>query len=337
MKDNLKVSVVIPTKNRAGVIGTMLDSLIGQTYRNFEVVIVDGGSTDNIREVVESYKDKLPIIFDICPGGLIKQENRALELMTGDIYLRTDDDAQYPPQVLEELVKTFRLGEYVGGACGPTITPEMKSRDLFLYQEKLRHGPVWWRLAGKLYYDYILEGQVMEVGKFFKSGAVSLGANYPHARSLAAPVEVDMHECITMAIRRDLLEKIGGFDGLTYGVLGEYGEVDVSFKIRELGYKIMLNPKAAAYHLTSCSGVFSARTNSYSRIINFINFYFKHIKPNTIDKAFRFLAYLFFQNCYYTYIFFHAPRIGLLGCWPASAVGIVRNLLKPGSLRGGRM
>jgi glycosyltransferase involved in cell wall biosynthesis len=325
---NPKISVVIPTKNRAKDLLTMLTSLTKQTYKNFEVVIVDGGSTDNTSEIVESFRDKLDIKFAIQEGGLLKQENKAIELISGDVYLRTDDDAEYPPQVLKELAKTFELGDYVGGATGPTITPNKKSRDLFAYQNKLKKGPLWWKLAGKLYYDYILEGKATEVGKFFKSGAVSLGANLPHALSLAKPQEVDMFECITMGIRADLLKKIGGFD-MIYDGVAEYNEVDIAFKIKKLGYKIILNPKAAAYHHTSRTGAFSARANSYSRNMNFINFQFRHLKPKTLDDWGRFLAYLMFQNMYYTYIFFHSPRVGLLGCWPASIIGIAKNIIDP--------
>ena len=321
---NPKVSVVIPTKNRAHEIPRMLDSLLKQTYKNFEVVIIDGGSTDNIKEVVESYKSKLNIKFAVKEGGLIKQENEAIKVMTGDIFLRTDDDAEYQPQTIKELVKMFE-DDTVAGASGPTITPDMNSRDLFMYQNNLKEGPLVWQLAGKLYYDYILEGKSQEVGKFFKSGAVSLGANLPHALHLASPIEVDMHECVTMAIRKDVLKKIGGFDSAYSGV-GDYNEVDVSFKIREAGYKIMLNPKAAAYHHASRSGVFSARANSYPRTINFIHFQFKHLRPKSLDDWGHFLAYLFFQNMYYTYIFFHKPQVGFLGCWPGSVVGIVKNI-----------
>ena len=327
MKKNPKVSLLVPTLNRADTLPTLLDSLTKQTYKNFEILIIDGGSTDNTKEILDQYKEKLKIKFAVQKGGLIKQENKGVKLATGDIIMRTDDDAKLPPQVLKEIVKTFQMDDKVGGASGPTITPEMKSRDLFLFQDKLKKGNFLWRLIGKLYYDYICEGKVNQIGKFFRSGAVSLGANFPRALKLKKPIEVDMHECTSMAMRVDLLRKIGGFDEI-YGGVGDYNEVDVSFKIRKLGYKILLNPKAAVYHLTSKSGVFSARANSYGRILNFINFYFRHIKPNNLDKTLRFLTYLTFQNGYYTYMFFQQRKLGFLGCYPASIIGLVKNIPK---------
>jgi len=139
MRKNPKVSLLVPTLNRADTLPTLLDSLTKQTYKNFEILIIDGGSTDNTKEILDQYKEKLKIKFAVQKGGLIKQENKGVKLATGDIIMRTDDDAKLPPQVLKEIVKTFQMDDKVGGASGPTITPEMKSRDLFLFQDKLKN------------------------------------------------------------------------------------------------------------------------------------------------------------------------------------------------------
>lgn len=58
----MNVSVVIPVFNRAKMIHKALDSLVDQIYKQFEVIIVDDGSTDNLDEVIDSYRDQLQII-----------------------------------------------------------------------------------------------------------------------------------------------------------------------------------------------------------------------------------------------------------------------------------
>ena len=331
-----RISVLLPTKNRCEPMKECLDSLVKQTFKNFEVVIVDGGSTDGTKELVEKYSKKLKIKFDFQSGGLIKQENKGWKIAEGDIVIRTDDDVITEPGWLEAVDKTFRLSDKIGGVTGPTLMPEerQKYRDLFFFQERLNNGGFFWKIIGKVYFDYFLEGEAMRATKWFRSGAFSLGSNYPDCLKIKEPFEVSHQEACNMATRRDLLEKTGGFDE-TYVGIGEYNEPDVSFNVRKLGYKIMFNPRAVVHHLPSKAGFFNERPNAYGRIMNFINFYFKHIKPNSVDKFLRFNAYLLFLNLFFIHQFMVKREVSQLGCIPATFAGLLKNIFKPESWRGG--
>ncbi len=57
------VSVMIPTKDRCESLKRCLDSLSQQTYDSFEIIIVDGGSTDETGSIIAEYSEKLPILF----------------------------------------------------------------------------------------------------------------------------------------------------------------------------------------------------------------------------------------------------------------------------------
>jgi len=327
MSKDLKISVLIPTLNRCESLKNCLDSLIKQTYKNFEVVVVDGGSTDGTKELLNQYYNKLSIKFAVQKGGLIPQENKGWKIATGDIIVRTDDDVIASPQWLQGIADTFNLSEKIGGVTGPTIIPEERKeyRDLFYFEKKLENGNIFWRLIGKIYFDYFLEGEPFAVSKWFRSGAFSLGSNYPECLKLKEPFEVTHQEACNMATRKDLLERIGGFDETFIGI-GEFNEPDVSFKIKNLGYKIFFNPKAVVYHLPSKEGFFKDRPNSYGRVLNFINFYFRHIKPNTLDKFMRFSTYLIFLNAFWTYKFLTTMQINQLSCIPGTIVGLAKNM-----------
>ena len=319
--------------DRSGSLEKVLDSLKDQTYINFEVIIVDGSIDDLTKEVVNKYKTTMSIIFlKQKTKGLVNVINEGVEKSTGDILIRTDDDIVAGKEWLGEIIKAFNESESVGGVTGPTIIPdEIKdSRDLFYFQEKMKTGNFFWRLLGKFYFKYLLEDKAFAIGKFFRSGAFSVGSNHIEYLTFDECIEVDHLEGCNLAVRDDLLKRIGGFDPIFSGV-AEYNDADAAYKIRKLGYKILFNPKAKILHLPSKGGAYKERINSYSRMINFIIFYFRHIRPNNLDKFIRFSSYLFFLNGYYTYRFFTTRNFGYLQSIPATFIGFFQNVFKQNS------
>ena len=94
MPDEPLVSICIPTYNRAGMIGKAIESALGQTYRNIEVIVVDNASSDNTADVVASYVDeRLTYVKNERNLGLFGNFNRCIELATGKFLhiLHSDD------------------------------------------------------------------------------------------------------------------------------------------------------------------------------------------------------------------------------------------------------
>lgn len=131
-----------------------------------------------------------------------------------------------------------------------------------------------------------------------------------------------------MCFRRSLLEELGGFD-YHYTGTGEWNEPDFSFKARRAGYKLVFNPKAVSEHRISQSGVFKARTNAYERSRNFIYFYFRNIKLNSLNKLLRFSANLCFINGYWFYKFLKSKNLDWLSGIRGSIVGLAKELWIP--------
>lgn len=330
------ISVLIPTKNRAPALREALRALERQTYRQFEVVIVDGNSTDDTPRVPQEFAATLSITFASQEGGLIAQENVGWRRAKGDVVVRTDDDAVADPRWLESINEAFNLSRDVGGCTGPTVIPNdhRACRDIFAYQERFRAGSPFWRGLGRFYYGYLLEGRPFDVSRWFASGAFSLGSNVEEHAVVPRPIEVSHHEACNMAVRRDLLEAVGGFDP-TYRGIGEYNEPDVSFNVRRLGYRLIYHPGARVSHMPSKEGFFKERPAAYGRMLNFVTFYFQHVKPNSWRKATRFAAYLAFQNAFFVYKFFATRQWNQLGALGGTAVGLARYAFRPSSWRGG--
>lgn len=325
---NLLISVFIPTGNRAEALYKALTSLVDQTYNNFEVIIVDYKSKDTTMYVIESLKNKLSInLLHQTNKGLSRAANLALNVAKGEIFIRTDDDVIMSPQWLEAINETFNIDPLIGGVTGPTIVPKnyIHSRDLFSFQEKFKSGNAILKIVGKIYFDYLLEGNPYKVSHWYKSGAFSIGSNYE--TSLGEDIqEVNNLEACNFAVRTELLKKIGGFDS-TFGGIGDYHEPDAVFKIAKLGYKLMFNPKAMLNHCPSQDGFFTERPSSYPRMMNFLRFYFLHIKPNTFDKFLRFCTHLLFLNAYYGFLALQKKQFKQLGAIPATFVGFFRNVI----------
>ncbi|WP_264874456.1 glycosyltransferase family 2 protein [Vibrio agarivorans] len=89
------VSIVMPTYNRGYVISNAIQSVIEQVYKNWELLIVDDGSADNTKEIVESFSDERIKFFEMPEnGGVSKARNFALNQAAGTYisYLDTDND-----------------------------------------------------------------------------------------------------------------------------------------------------------------------------------------------------------------------------------------------------
>ncbi len=96
------VSIIIPTYNYAAYIGKAVDSALKQTYTNIEIIVVDDGSTDNTKDVLQKYGDKLVYIQQNNQGAAAAR-NRGLEEAKGDYICFLDaDDTYYPNNIAEK-------------------------------------------------------------------------------------------------------------------------------------------------------------------------------------------------------------------------------------------
>lgn len=90
----IKFSVVVPTYNRAGLIAKSLDSILSQTYDNYEIIVVDNGSTDNTLEVLQPYEDKklIRIVRNPVNQERCVSRNLGFKAATGDFLTLLDSD-----------------------------------------------------------------------------------------------------------------------------------------------------------------------------------------------------------------------------------------------------
>lgn len=109
MRDQMpKVSVVIPTYNRAHLISRAIHSVLNQTYQDLEIVIIDDGSIDNTEEIVKSFEDERIVYLRHSKNkGASAARNTGIKASKGDYIAFQDSDDEWFPDKLERQVNTF--------------------------------------------------------------------------------------------------------------------------------------------------------------------------------------------------------------------------------------
>src|SRR6266536_6064893 len=102
-----RVSVVIPAYNAASTIGQTLDSVFSQTFRDFEVVVVDDGSTDQTRDVVAGYGDRIRVLSKVNEAKPAATRNLGVHAARGDLVAFLDADDWWREDKLERQVAMF--------------------------------------------------------------------------------------------------------------------------------------------------------------------------------------------------------------------------------------
>lgn len=106
------VSVIIPVYNVADFVREAIDSVVNQTYKNLEIIIVDDGSTDGSGTVCDEYKtDSRVKVIHQENRGLSGARNTGLDAMTGDIVVFLDSDDAFYPQMIETMVAEMQRSD----------------------------------------------------------------------------------------------------------------------------------------------------------------------------------------------------------------------------------
>jgi glycosyltransferase involved in cell wall biosynthesis len=124
LPDRPLFSVLIRNYNYARYVGMALQSVLDQTYENWEAIVCDDGSTDNSREVVQKYANENSRIKLVAQqnGGIVSAANAAYAESTGQVICFLDADDMFRPSKLEQVLTTFRNNPR-SGLCAHRIQP----------------------------------------------------------------------------------------------------------------------------------------------------------------------------------------------------------------------
>jgi len=212
-----RVTIIIVNYNGAPFLKKLLSSLEKQTYKNFEIVFVDNASKDKSIEIIKKYSEKVTIkmktIILSQNLGFCKGNNIGLKFAEGEYIVLLNNDTFVSPTWLEELVEAMDYNERIG-VCQSKIINMRDKRVLlgnFIGVYGMRKNTIISSVSShtKKYFE----------GLFYASGA-------------------------SLIIRKSLLSKLGYlFDEKQFT-----GDLDLSWRVRLLGYKIVTNIKSLCFH-----------------------------------------------------------------------------------------
>jgi glycosyltransferase involved in cell wall biosynthesis/peptidoglycan/xylan/chitin deacetylase (PgdA/CDA1 family) len=208
----VRFSIVIPTHQRRNVVARNVAALGRQTFRDFEVVVVDDGSTDGAADALRALRTTFPLKVLKQPNhGAAHARNTGAANATGEILLFLDDDMEAEPSLLLEHDRSHREGAVLVLGDVP-LHPESPKSAL--------------------------------------SRRVGSWARSRRDRLVASRNEIELGDLLTgqMSIARSAFERLGGFDvGLTRGGLFGGEDIDFGYRVVKAGHRVLFNAAAISY------------------------------------------------------------------------------------------
>lgn len=203
-----KYSIIVPVFNRPDEVDELLDSLTRQAYSQFEVIIVEDGSSTPCKDVCDKYNNVLDIHYFLKENsGPGQSRNYGAERAKGDYLIILDSDVVLPDGYLMAVDKELEENpcEAFGGADAshPSFTPVQKAISYSMT-------------------SFFTTGGI-------RGGKAKLDKFYPRSYN--------------MGIKREVYEQLGGFSKMRFGE-----DIDFSYRIVEAGNRCRLFPTAWVWH-----------------------------------------------------------------------------------------
>ena len=204
----MKYSFIIPVYNRPDEVDELLDSLTRQTIRDFEVVVVEDGSSVPCKEVVDKYADRLTIhYYNKANSGPGQTRNYGVERANGEYMLILDSDCILPEKYLE-MVEADLQSQKADAFGGPDRAHESFTD----VQKAINYAMTSFFTTGGI-----------------RGGKKKLDKFYPRS--------------FNMGVRKDVYQALGGFSKMRFGE-----DIDFSIRIFKGGYQCRLFPDAWVWH-----------------------------------------------------------------------------------------
>jgi GT2 family glycosyltransferase len=249
----MKASVIVLSWNGMGDLRECLDAVRSQDFIDFEIIVVDNGSTDGSADFVASHYPDVRLIRNERNLGFAAGNNQGLRVGTGDVLVLLNQDTAVQAGWLKALVKAVVSDPTCGIAGGKALYPDGRIQHAGGYVDE--------RGCGSHYgYRQRDEGQFEQVQ------------------------DVDYVTGATLAISREAFEVIGGLDegfGRAY-----YEDVDWCYRAKGAGFRVVYTPHAVLVHKESSAAADLSHEGMYHFHRNRLRFVLKHWSTKCLFEEF---------------------------------------------------
>ena len=235
----MKYSIIVPVFNRPDEVDELLQSLTTQQFNDFEVIIVEDGSTTSCKDVCDKYADILPLHYyykeNSGPG---QSRNYGTERAKGEWLIILDSDVVLPEEYLTAVERSLTLNS----------SPTREGSD---YEHKMEIAAFGGPDASHPSFTPVQKAISYSMTSFFTTGGIRGGkaGKKPEGTTASSSSETKgaldkfYPRSFNMGIRRDVYMQLGGFSTMRFGE-----DIDFSYRIVEAGYHTQLFPEAWVWH-----------------------------------------------------------------------------------------
>jgi len=174
-----KVSIIIPTYNRADLLPQALESVFAQTYQNFELIVSDDGSIDNTEDVINQYGDRVIYLKNIHSGLPSVARNVAINKANGKYIAFLDSDDLWLPNKLKIQVDVLEKNPRVGLVCSNAFLTKLDGK----HSDRLYQTPCKGK-SGCVFSDLLQDNFVVTSSAMVRRDTLEKAGNFSEAKEL---------------------------------------------------------------------------------------------------------------------------------------------------------
>lgn len=176
----MKISIITVCRNSEKTIETTIKSVISQTYKNIEYIVIDGDSKDRTKDIVLSYGNRISKFVSESDKSLWEAMNKAIKLATGDfIYFINSDDYIYDRNVIDDVVTIINKKPELDFIYGDVEVRQTQGKRI------IQKSPT----PNEIIESMILRGTIPHVGSFIEANLFQTIGLYNENYRLASDYE----------------------------------------------------------------------------------------------------------------------------------------------------